>query len=84
MLQMTVSATIIDTNTVLEDGQYTYEELIIRNNSVLTLNSNPSALGSKGVELVADNIVVEAGSSISADRRGYPAEQVPERYQGGQ
>ena len=45
--------------------------MLITNNAVLTLNSNTSLAGFKGVKITADNITVEAGSSISADGTGY-------------
>lgn len=64
--------TIISTNTTLEAGEYTFQKLIITNNSVLTLKSNPSATGFKGAKIDAVNFTIEGGSSISADGKGYP------------
>jgi hypothetical protein len=69
--------TIISTNTTLEAGEYTFKNLIITNNSVLTLNSDTSLEGFKGVRIIAENLIVEEGSFISADGKGYPGEEGP-------
>ncbi|PIZ86321.1 hypothetical protein COX94_00470, partial [Candidatus Nomurabacteria bacterium CG_4_10_14_0_2_um_filter_33_9] len=62
----------IDTNTVLKPGKYSYDNLVITNNAVLTLEGDPDSTNSfKGVEINAYNITIDAGASISADGQGY-------------
>jgi hypothetical protein len=69
--------TIISTNITLDAGEYTFKNLVITNNSVLTLNSNTSLEGFKGVKINAENLTIDEGSSISADGKGYPAGEGP-------
>lgn len=69
--------TVVPTNKILEAGEYIFKNLIITNNSVLTLNSNTSLEGFKGVKIIAENLTIDPTSSISADGKGYPAGQGP-------
>jgi len=69
--------TVISTNTTLDAGEYTYQHLIINNNAVLTLNSNSSLPGFKGVRIIADSLTIESGSSISANGKGYGSASGP-------
>ena len=64
-------ATIINTNVTLSAGAYTFKNLIITENSVLTLNSGSSPDGFKGVYITADNIIVQEGSSLYINGVGY-------------
>jgi len=62
----------IDSDTTLVAGEYNYDNLIITNNAVLTLDSNRDSLDPfKGVKINAVNITIENGSSISAQSKGY-------------
>jgi len=68
----------IDKNTTLTAGEYNYDNLIITNNAVLTLEGDPTSSNSfKGVKINAVNITIDAGSSISADGKGYGPDQGP-------
>jgi hypothetical protein len=68
----------INENTTLAPGEYTYDNLIITNNAVLTLEGDPTSLNDfKGVKINAVNITIDAGSSISADGKGYGPNQGP-------
>jgi len=63
---------IIDSNITLTPGEYFYNNLTITNNAVLTLEGDPLSTNSfKGVKINATNIIVDAGSKISADGQGY-------------
>lgn len=75
----------IDTNTTLTAGEYNYDNLIITNNAVLTLEGDPESSNSfKGVEINAYNITVDAGASIFADGQGYQdGPGTPESYEDG-
>ena len=65
------TATIINTNVTLSAGAYVFKNLIITNNAVLTLKSDASPDGFKGVCITADNIIVQEGSSLYIDGMGY-------------
>jgi hypothetical protein len=68
----------INENTTLTAGEYSYDNLIITNNSVLTLESDPeSSLDFKGVKINAVNVTIDAGSSITADKKGFGPGQGP-------
>lgn len=54
---------LIDSNTIWESGTYTYENISITGGSTLTCNGK--------VTINANNLTVDAGSSISADGKGY-------------
>jgi hypothetical protein len=70
--------TTIDQNTTLVAGEYNYENLIITNNAVLTLEGDPASANSfKGVKITAINLIIDPGSSISADAKGYGSNQGP-------
>ena len=69
--------TVVLINKTLEVGEYTFKNLIITNNSVLTLNSDTSLEGFKGVKINAENLTIDSNSSISADKKGYPAGEGP-------
>ncbi|MCD6528247.1 lamin tail domain-containing protein [bacterium] len=69
--------TIISFNTELEAGEYTFKDLIITNNAILILNSSTTLEGFKGVKIIADNLSIDAGASISANGKGYPGDQGP-------
>ncbi len=62
----------IDENTTLAPGEYNYENLIITNNAVLTLEGDPESTNDfKGVKINAVNLTITEGASISADQKGY-------------
>ncbi|MFA4975818.1 MAG: immunoglobulin-like domain-containing protein [Candidatus Paceibacterota bacterium] len=64
--------TIIDKDTTLTSGEYNYDNLIINNNAILTLEGNPESANTfKGVKITAKNITINNGSRISADLKGY-------------
>ncbi|OGI71464.1 hypothetical protein A3B84_01740 [Candidatus Nomurabacteria bacterium RIFCSPHIGHO2_02_FULL_35_13] len=70
--------TTIDENTTLASGEYNYDNLIITNNAILTLEGDPLSLDSfKGVKINAVNLTVTEGASISADQKGYDSGQGP-------
>ena len=64
-------ATIINTNVSLSAGAYVFKNLIITNNSVLTLKSDTSPDGFNGICITADNIIVQEESSLYIDGMGY-------------
>ncbi len=62
----------ISTDTTLGAGEYNYDNLVVTNNAVLTLESDPKSSNNfKGVKLNAVNITIDSGSSISANGKGY-------------
>ncbi|MBI2630839.1 DUF5011 domain-containing protein [Candidatus Nomurabacteria bacterium] len=62
----------ISENTTLVPGEYSYDNLIITNNAVLTLEGDSESAGSfKGVKITAVNLTVDSGASISANAKGY-------------
>src|SRR5208337_4115175 len=62
--------------TLTVDGQHSFSDLLIVNQGTLT--HSPSTYGVGGLNLtVSNNVVVEAGSSIVADGRGYGGGQGP-------
>ncbi len=68
----------IDKNTTLSPGEYNYDNLIITNNAILTLEGDPLSSNSfKGVKIFAVNLTIDPGSSISADQKGYGSNQGP-------
>lgn len=69
---------VIDTNIFLVDGTYRFKNLIIKNNSTLEVGGNQDSLDDfKGTRIVVDNLTIEEGSFISADKNGYFARQGP-------
>jgi RHS repeat-associated protein len=77
ILDETDSETLVNENTSLSAGEYSFQTLSITNNAVLTLNSNTSLSGFKGVKINAINLFVYSGATISADGLGYPPNQGP-------
>ncbi|HFC11120.1 MAG TPA: hypothetical protein ENJ75_02985 [Candidatus Kaiserbacteria bacterium] len=71
------TSTVITNNTTLAPGEYFFDTLRVASSSTLTLQGDPSRKGFKGVIIHANNIVVDKGSSISADAQGYPAGEGP-------
>jgi len=68
----------IDENTTWSAGEYNYENLVITNNAVLTLEGDPeSAENFKGVKINVVNLTIAEGASISADQKGYGPNQGP-------
>jgi len=65
----------ISSNTSWAAGEYTYRDITVTNNAVLTLQGNTG--DGTGVTINARNITVESGSSISADAQGYPSDGGP-------
>ena len=61
------------TSASLPAGKYAFQELVVTNNAVLTLESDTSLPGFKGVAISAGNLSIDPGSALSADDRGYPA-----------
>jgi len=53
----------IDVNTTWETGEYTFDDVRITNNSTLTFNG--------AVKLNCTNLIIDPGSRISADYKGY-------------
>ena len=69
---------VINSNTSLPAGEYHFNNLTITNNSQLTLAGDPTVSGAfKGVKIVANNITIDSGSSISADQKGYAQNSGP-------
>ena len=61
----------VTTNTTLQPGSYCYGTLRVTNNAVLTFAGNGTT--GAGVTVNAQNVVVNAGASISANAQGYAA-----------
>ncbi|MFA5841283.1 MAG: immunoglobulin-like domain-containing protein [Candidatus Paceibacterota bacterium] len=62
----------IDKDTTLAAGEYNYDNLVITNNAVLTLEGDSLSTNAfKGVKINAINIIIDVGASISADQKGY-------------
>lgn len=69
---------IVNSSISLPTSEYYFNNLIITNNSVLTLEGDPTSLNTfKGVKINAVNITIDAGSSIFADGKGYGPNQGP-------
>ncbi|MFA6393156.1 MAG: immunoglobulin-like domain-containing protein [Candidatus Paceibacterota bacterium] len=63
---------IINTDTTLTAGEYNYNNLLVTNNAILSLEGDPNSLSTfKGVKITAKNITIDLGSAISADGKGY-------------
>ncbi|VAW32556.1 hypothetical protein MNBD_CPR01-356, partial [hydrothermal vent metagenome] len=73
----TATSTVITTSTTFAPGEYFFDTLRVASSSTLTLQGDPSRSGFKGVIIHANNVVVDDGSSISADAQGYPAGEGP-------
>lgn len=72
--EVILTTTTIDVNTTLTAGEYTYDNLVIKNNAILLLESDlTSAEAFKGVKITAKNITIEHGASISSTAKGYMA-----------
>ncbi|MCM2338831.1 MAG: hypothetical protein NDI62_00015 [Burkholderiales bacterium] len=70
--EVVLISTIIDVDTTLVAGEYNYDNLIVKNNATLLLESNVDSVNLfKGVKINAKNITIENGSHISADAKGY-------------
>ena len=67
------SQVLVESITAMERNarQYKVHDLAITNNSVLTLSSDAAAVGFQGVEITAQNLNIEAGSSFSGSGQGY-------------
>ena len=65
--------TVVVTSASLPAGTYAFQELVVTNNAVLTLESDTSLPGFKGVAISAGNLSIDPGSVLSADDHGYPA-----------
>lgn len=62
----------ISTNTTWEAGTYTYQDITVTNNAVLTLNgSYTNDSDGVGVIINARNITIDSGASITATGKGY-------------
>ena len=62
----------VATDTLLQAGEYTFNTLTVNNNAILTLASDPTRDGFKGVHITTiGDLTIEAGSAISADGKGY-------------
>jgi len=69
---------VVDSDMSLPAGEYHFNNLTITNNATLTLQGDPLSTNSfKGVKINAVNITIDAGSSISADYKGYGPNQGP-------
>ena len=67
----------IDENTTLAPGEYNYENLVITNNAILTLEGDQESTNAfKGVKINAVNLTITEGASISADQKGYGPENL--------
>jgi hypothetical protein len=62
---------IILSNISLPAGEYSFQNLIITNNAIVTLNSNSFLEGFKGVRLNAENLTLEQGTILTAGGKGY-------------
>jgi uncharacterized repeat protein (TIGR01451 family) len=69
--------TVVSTDETLEAGEYAFQDLIVTNGATLTLTSNTLMEGFKGVEIDADNVTIDLGSSITADGKGHGPSQGP-------
>ncbi len=63
---------VMTINATLPAGEYNFNNLTVTNNAVLTLKGDlNSPEDFKGVKINAENITVENGAVLSADRQGY-------------
>jgi|GEM_PF-5357053 len=69
--------TELNTSLILEAGEYSFKNLVVKDNAIITLKSNLSQPGFKGVKILADNFTLAQGSTITADGQGYPEGQGP-------
>ncbi|MDD1701220.1 MAG: hypothetical protein LUQ04_10595, partial [Methanoregula sp.] len=69
--------TVINASTTLNAGEYTFLNLIITNDARLTLESNSSFSGFKGVIINANNLRIDPSSTLFADDMGYGPGQGP-------
>jgi hypothetical protein len=69
--------TVLDGEIPLDANEYEFKNLKILENSKLILNSDSSVEGFKGVKINAQNFILEEGSLISADGKGYPTNEGP-------
>ncbi|MFA5791909.1 MAG: immunoglobulin-like domain-containing protein [Candidatus Paceibacterota bacterium] len=68
----------IDEDTTLSAGEYNYDNLIITNNAILTLEGDPESPNAfKGVKINAVNLTITEGASISANGKGHGPHQGP-------
>ncbi len=62
---------IINSDTTLSAGEYSYNNLIITNNATLTLEGDSSSSNLfKGVKINANNLTLDSGSTITASGQG--------------
>ncbi len=73
---------IISSNILLAAGDYSFQNLIITNNAIVTLNSDSFLEGFKGVRLNAENLTLVKGTVLTAVGKGY-AGGVPDGDGGG-
>jgi len=69
--------TELNTSLILEAGEYSFKNLVVEDNAIITLKSNLSRPDFKGVKILADNFTLAQGSTITADGQGYPEGQGP-------
>ena len=67
--------TIVTADTMLESGVYSFQNLIISNSANLTLNSNTSYDGFKGVRINVANLRIDPTSRITANAKGYSSSE---------
>ncbi|MEK7471123.1 MAG: alpha/beta hydrolase [Patescibacteria group bacterium] len=69
---------VLSSNISLPAGEYFFNNLTITNNATLILLGDPlSSSAFKGVKINAVNLTINFGASISADNKGYGANQGP-------
>lgn len=65
---------VISSDASWSAGSYTYRDITITNNAILTLEgTHTNDSDGYGVTISARNIIIESGSSISANNQGYSA-----------
>jgi len=65
------STTLVTSSITVDAGEYEFQNLEITNNAMITLKSNPSNSGFKGVSIAVDNLNINIGSVVTADGQGY-------------
>ena len=65
---------IASTTQTLPAGSYTFHNLTIAGNAVITVQGDSAASGFKGVQVTADNLTITSSAGISADGQGYTSD----------
>ncbi|MBE0539810.1 MAG: RHS repeat protein [Verrucomicrobia bacterium] len=75
LLRVSAEGLDVTNNLALPAGVHVFDAVTVRSNATLTLLGNPAT--GEGVTIVATNVTVEAGATISAAGQGFPSQQGP-------